>query len=55
MGTADTNPPSDFIANLQGDPDEHRLIKLSVLADGTYSVSNTRNGFSKRYDSRQKK
>ena len=54
-GTADTNPPPDFIANLQGTSDEHRLIKLSVLADGTYSVTNTRNGFSRKYDSRQGK
>jgi beta-lactamase superfamily II metal-dependent hydrolase len=52
LGTADTNPPPDFIANLQGTSDEHRLIKLSVLADGTYSVTNTRNGFSKTYRSR---
>jgi competence protein ComEC len=55
LGTAATNPPPDFIANLQGPSDEHRLIKLSVLADGTYSVTNTRNGFSKTYDSRQGK
>jgi len=48
-GTADTNPPADFIANLQGPVDGHQLIKLSVLPDGTYTVSNTRNGFSKTY------
>jgi competence protein ComEC len=49
LGTADTNPPLDFIANLQGPTDEHQLIKLSVLANGTYAVTNTRNGFSKTY------
>jgi competence protein ComEC len=49
LGTADTNPPPDFIANLQGPTDEHQLIKLSVQADGTYIVTNTRNGFSKTY------
>ena len=49
VGTADTNPPSDFIANLQGGTDEHQLIKLSVLADGTYTITNTRNNFSKTY------
>jgi len=48
-GTPDTNPPADFIANLQGATDEHQLIKLSVMPDGTYTVSNTRNGFSKTY------
>jgi hypothetical protein len=52
LGTADTNAPSDFTANLQGTPDEHKLIKLSVLGDGTYTVINTRNGFSKTYHSR---
>ena len=55
LGTADTNPPPDFIANLQGASDQHRLIKLSVLADGTYSVTNTRNGFRKTYKSRSGK
>ncbi len=49
LGTADTNPPSDFIANLQGATDDHQLIKLSVLPDGTYTVTNTRNGFSRTY------
>jgi beta-lactamase superfamily II metal-dependent hydrolase len=49
LGNAGTNPPSDFIANLQGATDEHQLIKLSVLPDGKYSVTNTRNGFSKTY------
>jgi beta-lactamase superfamily II metal-dependent hydrolase len=49
LGTADTNPPPDFIANLQGATDAHDLIKLSVLPDGTYTVTNTRNGFSKTY------
>lgn len=48
LGTAETNPPGDFIANLQG-PDDHRLIKLSVRADGDYTVTNTRNGFSRMY------
>jgi beta-lactamase superfamily II metal-dependent hydrolase len=50
-GTADTNPPPDFIANLQGPADAHQLIKLSVLPDATYTVTNTRNGFSKTYHS----
>jgi hypothetical protein len=49
LGTAETNPPPDFIANLQGPTDEHQLIKLSVSPDGTYTVTNTRNGCSKTY------
>jgi competence protein ComEC len=48
-GTAETNPPPDFIANLQGPADDHQLIKLSVLPNGSYTITNTRNGFSKTY------
>jgi beta-lactamase superfamily II metal-dependent hydrolase len=48
-GTADTNPPLDFVANLQGPLDDHQLIKLSVRTDGTYTLTNTRNGFSRTY------
>ena len=43
------NTAPDFIANLQSATDEHQLVKLSVLPDGTYTVTNTRNGFSKTY------
>jgi beta-lactamase superfamily II metal-dependent hydrolase len=49
LGSAATNPPPDFVANLQGPTDAHELIKLSVLPDGTYTVTNTRNSFSKTY------
>jgi competence protein ComEC len=48
-GTSETNPPPDFIANLQGAADAHQLIKLSVLPDGTYTITNTRNGFTRTY------
>lgn len=48
-GTKDTNPPPDFIANLQQPVDEFAMIKLMVQPDGTYTVTNTRNGFSKTY------
>jgi len=47
-GTKDTNPPDDFIANLEPN-DGGRLIKLSVEPNGTFTVTNTRNGFSKTY------
>lgn len=43
------NPPADFIANLDQAIDEFAMIKLSVQSDGTYSVTNTRNGFTKTY------
>ena len=52
-GTADTNPPPDFIANLDQPVDEFKMIKLSVKSDGTYTLTNTRNGFSKTYRPRQ--
>lgn len=47
-GTKETNPPADFVANLAG-PDEFKMIKLTARRDGTFTVSNTRNGFSKTY------
>jgi competence protein ComEC len=43
------NPPADFIANLDQPVDEFAMIKLSVQSDGTYTVTNTRNGFTKTY------
>jgi hypothetical protein len=49
-GTKETNPPSDFIAN-PDEPDEFKMIRLSAQSDGTFAVTNTRNGFSKTYKS----
>jgi beta-lactamase superfamily II metal-dependent hydrolase len=51
LGTAETNPPADFIAN----PDaacQGKWIKLSAQPDGTFTVTNSRNGFSKTYKAR---
>jgi beta-lactamase superfamily II metal-dependent hydrolase len=45
------NAPADFIANLQ-EPCEAKLIKVTVRRDGTFTVTNTRNGFSKTYEPR---
>ncbi|MEO8049091.1 MAG: MBL fold metallo-hydrolase [Acidobacteriota bacterium] len=42
------NPPDNFIANLEGS-DAFKWIHLSVAKNGTFTVINTRNGFSKRY------
>ena len=42
------NPPDDFIANLEPD-DGFKWIKVAVESDGTFTVSNSRNGFSKTY------
>ena len=47
-GTKDTNPPDDFIANLEP-ADEYKSIKLSAESNGTFTLTNTRNGFSKAY------
>ncbi len=48
-GTHDTNPPPDFIANLDQPADEFAVLKLAVHSDGTYVITNTRNGFTKTY------
>ncbi len=42
------NPPDDFIANLDGS-DGFKWIKISAARDGSFTVTNSRNGFSKRY------
>jgi len=44
----EANPPDDFIANLES-ADSFKWIRISVAKDGTFTVTNTRNGFSKRY------
>ena len=48
-GTKDSNPPPDFIANLEQPADDFKMIRVSVEPDGTYVVTNTRNGYSKTY------
>jgi competence protein ComEC len=42
------NPPSDFVANLQA-PDGMKPIKITVEKNGTFTITNERNGFSKTY------
>jgi len=44
----DKNAPEQFIANLK-DPCEAKMIKVSAQLDGTFTVTNTRNAFSKTY------
>ena len=44
----DKNAPEQFIANLT-DPCEAKMLKVSAQLDGTFTVTNTRNGFSKTY------
>jgi competence protein ComEC len=46
------NPPEDFIANV--DPNcQWKSIKLSASPDGSFTVTNARNGFSKTYQPRK--
>jgi competence protein ComEC len=42
------NPPDDFIAN-PDDSDGFKWIKISAARDGSFTVTNSRNGFSKHY------
>lgn len=47
--TANINSPVDLIINLDQAIDGYAMIKLSVQSEGTYTVTNTRNGFTKMY------
>jgi competence protein ComEC len=52
-GEKDHNAPKEMCASVEGDdPRQVRFIKLSAERDGTFTVSNNRNGFSKRYPAR---
>jgi hypothetical protein len=44
----DANPPADFVANVEP-TDGFKWIKISAASDGSFTVTNSRNGFSKRY------
>ena len=50
-GGKQNNPAADFIANLDPDAgkDRNYMLKLSARTDGTFTVTNLRNGFSKSY------
>jgi len=47
---ANTKP--DYIANIEGSPDG-KWIKVSIQSDGAFTVTNTRNNFSKTYKPRK--
>jgi beta-lactamase superfamily II metal-dependent hydrolase len=51
-GGEKANVPADFIGNLAGGPGG-KWIKVSVELDGTFTVTNTRNNFSKTYKPRK--
>ena len=48
----ETNAPEQFIANFTGDGDGGHYIKLTARPDGSFGVTNARNGFSKDYSVR---
>jgi competence protein ComEC len=48
VSARDKNAPAEFIANAQ-EPCEGKAIRVSVQRDGTFTVTNTRNQFSKTY------
>ena len=50
--TKEDNPPPDFIANPEIDC-QWKTIKLSARQDGSFTVTNGRNGFSKSYPPRR--
>jgi len=52
-GEKDHNAPDDFIAFIGRRDNSPRFIKLSAHADGSFTVTNGRNGFSKAYPARQ--
>jgi beta-lactamase superfamily II metal-dependent hydrolase len=51
----DHNAPKDFCANIGGKTDRALFIKLSARADGSFIMTNSRNGFSKDYPARKQK
>jgi beta-lactamase superfamily II metal-dependent hydrolase len=51
-GDRDHNPPANFIANPDGPDDAARWIELAANPDGSFTVTNSRNGFRKTYAAR---
>jgi hypothetical protein len=47
-GGADHNSPEQFLANLN-ETDHGHYIKMSVKADGSFTMTNERSGFTKEY------
>jgi competence protein ComEC len=52
-GGKDNNPSDDFIANPEPADCQGRWIKLSARRDGSFVVTNSRNGFAKTYEARR--
>ena len=48
-GGSEHNSPADLIANLTDNPDAANTIRLVAHRDGHFEITNSRNGFSKKY------
>jgi hypothetical protein len=46
---SENNVPEQYIANLSAVNDEGHWIKLAAEQDGAFSVTNSRNGITKKY------
>jgi hypothetical protein len=53
-GEKEHNAPKQFIANLGGKNDQVRYLKLSANRDGSFTMLNSRTGFTKHYAPRKK-
>jgi beta-lactamase superfamily II metal-dependent hydrolase len=51
LGGKENNPPDDYIANLD-QACQGKCLKISAQADGSFTVTNSRNGFEKTYKAR---
>ena len=49
----EVNSPEQFIANFTGNGDGGHYIKLSARNDGSFTVTNARNRFTKEYPGRR--
>jgi competence protein ComEC len=47
------NAPEQFIANMSTVDDRANYLKVSVELDGSFTITNSRNGFAKRYAARK--
>ena len=47
------NTKPDYIANIEGGPDGNKWIKVSIERNGAFTVTNTRNNFTKTYRPRK--
>ncbi len=52
-GEAGNNGPDDLIANIGGQSQRVEYIKVSANQDGSFTVTNSRNGFTKKYAARK--